>query len=88
MYRALRSVLFLVAPERVHTWVFALLRAATATAPLRGALTRWLAPRDPILATTVFGVRFPGPVGLADICDVFAVELDVSRRELNLRRDG
>jgi dihydroorotate dehydrogenase len=65
MYRALRSVLFLVAPERVHTWVFALLRVATATAPLRGALTRWLAPRDPILATTVFGVRFPGPVGLA-----------------------
>lgn len=65
MYRALRRVLFLIAPERVHTWVFALLRVATATAPLRGALTRWLAPRDPILATTVFGVHFPGPVGLA-----------------------
>jgi dihydroorotate dehydrogenase len=65
MYRALRRVLFLIAPERIHTWVFALLRVATAAAAPRGALTRWLAPRDPILETTVFGIRFPGPLGLA-----------------------
>jgi dihydroorotate dehydrogenase len=42
-----------------------LLRAATWAAPLRRALARWLAPRDPILAGTVFGVHFPGPLGLA-----------------------
>jgi dihydroorotate dehydrogenase len=65
IYRALRRVLFLVAPERIHTWVFAVLRTATAPRPLRRGLTRWLAPTDPVLATTVFGVRFPGPVGLA-----------------------
>ncbi|MDO3637611.1 quinone-dependent dihydroorotate dehydrogenase, partial [Mycolicibacterium arseniciresistens] len=65
MYRAVRQLLFSVSAERVHTWVFALLRAVTAVAPLRAALTRWLAPRDPVLATTVFGVRFPGPLGLA-----------------------
>lgn len=64
-YRALRRVLFLVDPERIHHWVFALLRAVTATVPLRRALTRVLAPRDPILASTVFGVHFPGPLGLA-----------------------
>jgi dihydroorotate dehydrogenase len=64
-YRALRRVLFLVAPERIHTWVFALLRAVTAWSPPRRALARWLAPRDPALASTVFGVRFPGPLGLA-----------------------
>ncbi len=29
MYRALRRALFLVPPERIHTWVFALLRAGT-----------------------------------------------------------
>jgi dihydroorotate dehydrogenase len=29
------------------------------------ALARWLAPCDPVLASTVFGVRFPGPLGLA-----------------------
>jgi dihydroorotate dehydrogenase len=65
MYRALRRALFLVAPERIHTWVFALLRAVTAWSPPRRALARWLAPRDPVLASTVFGVRFPGPLGLA-----------------------
>ena len=65
MYRALRRVLFLVPPERIHTWVFALLRAVTAPGPMRRVLARWLAPSDPILATTVFGVRFPGPLGLA-----------------------
>ncbi|MGV0835395.1 quinone-dependent dihydroorotate dehydrogenase [Mycolicibacterium thermoresistibile] len=65
MYRALRRVLFLLPPERIHTGVFALLRLVTAVAPLRAALTRWLAPRDPVLASTVFGVEFPGPVGLA-----------------------
>ncbi|MCV7170287.1 quinone-dependent dihydroorotate dehydrogenase [Mycobacterium manitobense] len=65
MYRAVRRLLFSVSAERVHTWVFGLLRAVTAVAPLRAALTRWLAPRDPVLATTVFGVRFPGPLGLA-----------------------
>ncbi|MGH3676203.1 MAG: quinone-dependent dihydroorotate dehydrogenase [Mycobacterium sp.] len=65
MYRAVRRVLFLVAPERIHTWVFAMLRALTAPTPLRRALHRWLAPRDPMLASTVFGVRFPGPLGLA-----------------------
>jgi len=65
MYRALRRALFLVAPERIHTWVFAFLRVVTAVLPLRLLLTRWLAPRDPALAITVFGVRFGGPVGLA-----------------------
>ena len=65
MYSALRRVLFTVEPERVHTWVFGGLRAATAPAPLRRLLSRRLRPRDPALASTVFGVRFPGPLGLA-----------------------
>jgi dihydroorotate dehydrogenase len=65
MYRALRWVLFLVAPERIHTWVFAVLRAVTAVLPVRRVLARWLAPRDPVLASTVLGVRFAGPLGLA-----------------------
>ena len=65
MYRALRWALFLVAPERIHTWVFAFLRAVTAVLPVRRVLARWLAPHDPVLASTVFGVRFAGPLGLA-----------------------
>ena len=44
MYRALRWALFLVAPERIHTWVFAFLRAVTAVLPVRRVLAGWLAP--------------------------------------------
>lgn len=65
IYHALRRILFLVPPERIHAIVFALLRAVTAWGPTRRALTRWLAPRDPVLRSTVFGVTFPGPLGLA-----------------------
>ena len=64
-YRAVRRVMFLVPAERIHTWVFTALRLVTATAVARHMLRRRLAPHDPILASTVFGVGFPGPVGLA-----------------------
>jgi len=65
IYRGLRRVFFLVPPERIHTLVFAGLRTATAPRPLRRRLTKWMGPSDPVLESTVFGVRFPGPVGLA-----------------------
>ncbi|WP_194163610.1 quinone-dependent dihydroorotate dehydrogenase [Mycolicibacterium sp. P1-5] len=65
MYDALRRAFFLVPAERIHTFVFGSLRAATATNATRGPLGRRLAPRDPVLASMVFGVRFPGPMGLA-----------------------
>ncbi len=65
IYDALRRVLFKAPPERIHTLVFAALRGATASGLARRGLRRSLAPHDPILASTVFGVRFPGPLGLA-----------------------
>ena len=65
MYSLLRQAMFLVPAERVHTLVFAALRAGTAPGLLRRRLGRSLAPADPILASTVFGIRFPGPMGLA-----------------------
>ena len=65
IYDALRRVLFQAPPERIHTLVFGALRAATATETSRRGLRNALAPRDPILASTVFGVRFPAPLGLA-----------------------
>jgi dihydroorotate dehydrogenase len=61
----LRQVLFLVPAERIHRVVFAGLRAATAAAPARHRLRHRLAPTDPVLAIDLFGVRFPGPLGLA-----------------------
>ena len=76
MYGALRRALFLVPPERIHTLVFTGLRAATATGPARGQLRRRLAPQDPVLASTVFGVHFPGPLGLAAGFDKDGLGLD------------
>ena len=76
MYGALRRALFLVPPERIHTLVFAGLRAATATGTARRQLRRRLAPHDPVLASTVFGVRFPGPLGLAAGFDKDGLGLD------------
>ncbi|MCG5432755.1 quinone-dependent dihydroorotate dehydrogenase [Mycobacterium sp. MYCO198283] len=64
-YGALRRLLFALPAEQVHHWVFTLLRIVTATPPVRALLRRLLAPRDPLLRTTLFGVDFPGPVGLA-----------------------
>lgn len=77
IYAALRRALFLVPPERIHHWVFALLRTATGPAILRRALARRLAPTDPALACTVFGVRFPGPMGLAAGFDKDGRGLDI-----------
>ena len=65
IYRVVRSLLFLIPPERVHRLVFAVLRGLTFASPLRRLLQRRLSPSDPVLAGTVFGVRFPGPLGLA-----------------------
>ncbi|WP_430623751.1 quinone-dependent dihydroorotate dehydrogenase [Mycolicibacterium sphagni] len=65
IYAALRRAFFLVPAERIHTLVFGSLRAATASELTRKPLRRRLAPQDSVLASTVFGVRFPGPLGLA-----------------------
>lgn len=65
IYRLLRRALFQVDPERIHTFVFAALRLATRPGFARRRLSGSLAPRDPVLASTVWGVRFPGPLGLA-----------------------
>lgn len=65
LYGALRRAMFVLPPERIHTIAFAALRGATAPAPVRRRLQRALSPADPVLASTVFGVHFPGPLGLA-----------------------
>jgi dihydroorotate dehydrogenase len=64
-YPALRRAMFLVPAERVHVLVSAALRGAARPGAARRAVSRLLAPSDPALSSTVFGVRFPGPMGLA-----------------------
>lgn len=65
IYSLLRRTLFMVPAERIHTTVFAALRTATGSGFARRRLAKLLTPSDPILSSTVFGVRFPGPLGLA-----------------------
>ena len=65
IYDAVRRALFQAPPERIHTLVFGALRGATATEVARRQLRRVLAPHDPVLSSTVFGVHFPAPLGLA-----------------------
>jgi len=65
LYGLMRRLFFAVPAERIHTLVFAALRAVTSLALPRRVLHRLLGPADPVLASTVFGVRFPGPLGLA-----------------------
>ena len=76
IYDAVRRALFLAPPERIHTLVFSALRGATAAEATRGPLRKVLAPHDPILASTVFGARFPGPLGLAAGFDKDGLGLD------------
>jgi len=77
MYGVLRRLLFLIPPERVHTLVFAVLRGVAAVAPIRRGLRTRLGPTDPVLASTLFGVRFPGPLGLAAGFDKDGMGLDI-----------
>lgn len=65
LYRILLQMMFLLPPERIHHLVFTLIRIATAIPPIRALLHKIFATDDPILRTTVFGVDFPAPLGLA-----------------------
>ncbi len=65
IYSAIRRLLFLIPPETIHRLVFAVLRGVTAVPLLRHRLRRSLSPADPVLSSEMFGVRFPGPLGLA-----------------------
>ena len=65
MYSLFLRLLFLVPPERIHHLVFTVIRLTTAFPPTRWLARRLTAAADPILSTTVFGVDFPAPLGLA-----------------------
>jgi dihydroorotate dehydrogenase len=65
LYRLLLRLMFRVPPEQIHHLVFGLIRLATALSPVRNLLARLSSVHDPILRSTVFGVDFPAPLGLA-----------------------
>ncbi|MCX5045874.1 quinone-dependent dihydroorotate dehydrogenase [Aldersonia sp. NBC_00410] len=65
MYQILLRLMFLLPPERIHHIAFTAMRITGALAPLRRLAAKLLVVRDPILASRVFGVDFPAPLGLA-----------------------
>jgi dihydroorotate dehydrogenase len=66
MYKLLFAVVFRHLPaEKAHQLGFALVRAAAAAPGGTRLLRRCLAPRDPVLRVSAFGLEFPGPLGLA-----------------------
>ncbi len=64
MYKALRKILFLQAPEAIHYRAMAALQKAYKFAPLRAILRSSYTVSDPRLERELWGIRFPNPVGL------------------------
>ncbi|MDQ3118558.1 MAG: quinone-dependent dihydroorotate dehydrogenase [Verrucomicrobiota bacterium] len=60
--RLIRPLLFSLDPERAHHLVLGCLRVASTSAPLLGFLRRFQAVAKP---SSLFGLTFPNPIGLA-----------------------
>ena len=65
LYPVLRSLLFRLDPERSHDLVLGQLARASRSPVRTRALRALWGSRVPELASTVMGIRFPNPVGLA-----------------------
>ncbi len=77
LYDALyRRVLVRIEAERAHRLAFGLIRTAARVPVARAAVAAAFAPPHPELAVTAFGLRMPGPFGLAAGFDKNAVGID------------
>lgn len=65
MYRILKPLLFLLAPETAHRITVTLLDWAVAVPPVRYLLRQWYCVQHAGLEREVLGLKFPNPVGLA-----------------------
>lgn len=65
MYKFFRPLLFLVDPERIHAFVFGLLRRQSLIPGFSSSLRAAFLIKDPRLERRVFGLTFRNPVGLA-----------------------
>lgn len=77
MYRFfIRPLLFLVDPEVIHHFTFNFIRVVCAIPGVRQLLSGIFSYRSPRLEKTLFGVKFPNPVGLAAGLDKDAAMID------------
>lgn len=65
MYHLIRTILFKIDAEKVHYRVMKWLTFACTIPPIRSILKASFVYRHPSLERTVWGIRFPNPVGLA-----------------------
>lgn len=79
LYELVKRIMFLFPPEKIHTFVFGMIK----TLHLVPALGRLVRPlfcyEDEILAQDLFGVHFPAPLGLAAGFDKNAAATDAWR---------
>jgi len=77
MYRFfIRPLLFLVDPEVIHHFTFNFIRVVCAIPGMRSLLSAMFSYRSQRLEKTLFGVKFPNPVGLAAGLDKDAQMID------------
>ncbi|MDR0419195.1 MAG: quinone-dependent dihydroorotate dehydrogenase [Prevotellaceae bacterium] len=65
MYKFLRPLLFTISPESIHHFIVSLLRFLRYIPGVRWITKSIFSYRNEQLQTTVFGINFPNPVGLA-----------------------
>ncbi len=65
MYKLLRSILFKIDAEKVHYMVMKRLKLAYSIGFIRAIIKSLFVYKDPSLERTLWGIRFPNPVGLA-----------------------
>ena len=66
MYKIIiRRILFLFPPEKVHRFAASFLRISLAIPLVASLVRKMYMVRHPLLERTVFGLRFPNPVGIA-----------------------
>lgn len=76
MYKLIRSIFFKVEPEAIHTWVMKRLRMAYSNPLSRAMLRSAYCIKHPDLEQTLWGIKFPNPVGLAAGFDKNAAYID------------
>ena len=74
-YRALRHVLFRLDPEIAHNISLYLLAVAPKLKPVRRWLNHLFDYNNPRLVTSVFGLRFVNPVGIAAGYDLSLIHI-------------
>jgi len=65
MYNLIRNILFRVDPEKIHYWAMRRLMFAYRQPMMRNWLRKNFVTENPALERTLWGIRFPNPVGLA-----------------------